>query len=188
MKKRCDWVGELPIYLEYHDTEWGRPNHNGPELFEKFVLDSFQAGLSWITVLRKREHFRNAFDQFDAKKIAAYDQQKIDELLNNAGIIRNRLKIEATIGNAKAYLSIVEEEGDFGKYLWSFVGGKPIINRWKSKQEVPAHSVTSDAMSKALKSKGFKFCGSTICYAFMQAVGMINDHTIDCFCYNEING
>ena len=186
MKKRCEWVGNHPEYLAYHDEEWGRPNYNGAALFEKLILDSFQAGLSWLTVLKKRDNFKQAFDQFDAYKIAQYDEQKIEELMNNAGIIRNGAKIKATIKNAQAYLKIVEEEGDFGKYLWQFVGGQPIVNRWKLMSEVPVNTKESDAMSKDLKKRGFTFCGTTICYAFMQAVGMVNDHTTDCFCYQEI--
>ena len=186
-KSRCAWVGNQEEYIVYHDTEWGRPNYNGPQLFEKFVLDSFQAGLSWITVLKKRENFRKAFDHFDAEKIAAYDEAKIASLLQDKGIIRNRLKIKATIGNARAYLKIVEEEGDFGEYLWQFVNGKPIVNEWKSMSQVPVNTKESDAMSKDLKKRGFSFCGTTICYAFMQAVGMVNDHTTDCFCYTEMD-
>lgn len=186
MKKRCAWVGQQAIYEAYHDKEWGCPNYNSDQLFEKFVLDSFQAGLSWLVVLRKRDNFRVAFDGFDARKIAAYDQQKVEDLMKDKGIIRNRLKIEATITNAQAYLKLNEEEGGFSQFLWNFVGGKPQVNRWKNISEVPTHTSASDAMSKALKKNGFKFCGTTICYAFMQAVGMVNDHTIDCFRYKEV--
>lgn len=185
-KQRCGWVGSHPEYIDYHDKEWGRPEYDGRKLFEKFVLDSFQAGLSWITILRKRENFRQAFDNFNIEKIAGYGEDKVQELMNDAGIVRNQLKIRSTISNAQAYLRIVEEEGDFGKFLWQFVEGQPIVNHRKSMKDIPTHSKESDAMSKAMKKRGFRFCGTTICYAFMQAVGMVNDHTEDCFCYEEI--
>ena len=182
---RCQWVNDEPIYIDYHDNEWGQPVYDDQRLFEFLILEGMQAGLSWITVLKKRENFRKAFDQFDPKKIAAYDQRKITELLNNAGIIRNRLKIAASIQNAKAYFKLKTEKESFSNYLWSFVEGAPIQNRWQTFSEVPATTTLSDQLSKDLKARGFKFVGSTICYAFMQAVGMVNDHTKDCFCYDR---
>lgn len=187
MKKRCDWTTENELYLDYHDREWGVPVHDDRKLFEFLVLDAMQAGLSWFIVLRKRENFRKAFDHFDAGKIAAYDDKKINELLSNKGIIRNRRKIEATIQNAMAFLEVQKEFGSFDKYIWQFVEGKPKKNAWKTMQEIPPKSEESDAMSKDLMNRGFKFVGSTICYAFMQAAGMINDHTVDCFRYNEVD-
>lgn len=182
-EKRCAWVNADPLYISYHDEEWGKPLYDDQKLFEFLLLESFQAGLSWITILKKRENFRKAFDQFDPVKIANYDEDKFDELMQNEGIIRNRLKIKAAISNARCYLAICKEEGSFSKYIWSFVGGKPIVNKWKSIKEVPATSKESDEMSKALKKRGFKFVGSTICYANMQATGMVNDHTTDCCKY-----
>ncbi len=186
-KIRCDWTNNNPYNNEYHDKEWGVPLHDDRKLFEFLILDAFQAGLSWLTILKKRENFRKAFDNFDAEKIAAYDENKIKELLNNQGIIRNKLKIKAAISNAKAFLSIQKEFGSFDKYIWQFTGYKTIVNRWKSWKEIPASTKESDAMSKDLKKRGFKFVGSTICYAFMQAAGMVNDHTVDCFRYSELN-
>lgn len=186
-KIRCAWVNEDPLYIDYHDNEWGKPLYDDQQLFEFLILESFQAGLSWITILKKRENFRKAFDHFDANKIAGYDEHKVEELMQNAGIIRNRLKIKAAITNAQRYLDVRKEEGSFSKYIWSFVGGSPIVNKWKSLKEVPANTDISDEMSKTLKKKGFKFVGSTICYAFMQATGMVNDHTTDCFKYGSIN-
>ncbi|MFH1320181.1 MAG: DNA-3-methyladenine glycosylase I [Bacteroidota bacterium] len=183
---RCAWVTADPLYIDYHDNEWGIPVHEDPKLFEAIVLDAFQAGLSWLTVLRKRENFRNCFDNFDAKKIANYKGKKIIKLLNDKGVIRNKLKIEAAITNAKAFLNIQEEFGSFDKYIWQFVNYKTIVNRWNSIDEIPVNTIESDTMSNDLKSKGFKFVGTTICYAFMQAVGMINDHTIDCFRYRKL--
>lgn len=180
-KPRCAWVTTHPLYLEYHDNEWGRPVYDDRILFEFLILEGAQAGLNWLTVLKKRENYREAFDQFDAHKIAQYNQEKIDALMNNAGIIRNRLKIQASIGNAKAFLIIQQEQGTFANFIWDFVDGKPIHNHWADKTDVPVSTLISDAMSKALKSRGFKFVGSTICYAFMQATGMVNDHTRDCF-------
>ncbi len=188
MKKRCAWVpvGDL-LYRDYHDKEWGVPVHNDRKLFEFMILDSMQAGLNWRIVLAKRKNFRKAFDHFDARKIAEYDAHKIEELLSNKGIIRNRLKIEAAIQNAKAFLAVQREFGSFDAYIWKFVGGSPKINSRKNVNDIPARTQESDAMSKDLLKRGFKFVGSTICYAFMQAVGMVNDHTIDCFRYKELS-
>jgi DNA-3-methyladenine glycosylase I len=171
---------------EYHDREWGVPVHDDRLLFEFLILEGAQAGLSWSTILKKRENYREAFDGFDADKIARYDARKVRELLANAGIVRNRLKISATIGNAKAFLAVRAEFGSFDRYIWGFVGGEPKINRWRSSQRLPAMTAESDAMSKDLKRRGFRFVGSTICYAFMQATGMVNDHALDCFRYNAL--
>ncbi len=184
---RCAWAGSDPLYQKYHDEEWGVPVHDDRKLFEMLILEGAQAGLSWITILRKRENYRKAFSNFDAKKIARYDSAKIDELLQNKGIIRNRLKINAAITNAKLFLEVQKEFGSFDKYIWQFVGYGQIKNSWKSIKENPAKTDQSDAMSKDLKKRGFKFVGSTICYAFMQAVGMVNDHITDCFRYPEIS-
>jgi DNA-3-methyladenine glycosylase I len=181
MKTRCGWSTNDPLYTEYHDEEWGVPVHDDRKLFEMLILEGAQAGLSWITILRKRENYRKAFNNFDAKKIAKYDSKKVKQLLQNEGIVRNRLKIAAAIQNAKCFLSIQKEFGSFDKYIWQFVGGIPINNRRKSLKEIPPTTDESDIMSKDLKKRGFKFVGSTICYAFMQAVGMVNDHTADCF-------
>jgi DNA-3-methyladenine glycosylase I len=187
IKKRCDWVPlDNPLYVTYHDEEWGVPVHDDRLLFEFLILEGAQAGLSWITILRKRENYRKAFDHFDPQKVALYDEEKIEELMQNSGIIRNRRKIEAAVHNAKVFLEIQEEFGSFDRFIWKFVDGKPIINRWKSDKEIPASTPESDIMSKELKKRGFKFVGSTICYAHMQATGMVNDHTIDCFRYEEI--
>jgi DNA-3-methyladenine glycosylase I len=172
--------------VEYHDREWGVPVHDDRLLFEFLILEGAQAGLSWSTILKKRENYREAFDGFDAEKIARYDARKVRELLANAGIVRNRLKISAAIGNAKAFLAVREEFGTFDRYIWGFVGGKPKINQWRSSQRLPARTADSDAMSKDLKQRGFRFVGSTICYAFMQATGMVNDHARDCFRYKSI--
>lgn len=187
-QKVCDWVGNDPVYIDYHNNEWGKPIYDDALLFEFLLLDSFQAGLSWITILKKRENFRKAFDNFDAEKIASYSDDKFESLMQDAGIIRNRLKIKSAILNAKLYLDIVNNEGSFSDYIWSFVGGKPIINHWKTKSEVPVSTPQSDAMSKDMKKRGFKFVGTTICYAFMQAAGLVNDHTTDCFKYSDYNG
>lgn len=184
---RCGWVGTNPLYVAYHDSEWGVPVHDDRLLFEFLVLEGAQAGLSWLTILRKRENYRLAFDGFDPVKIAAYDQHKMQELLADAGIVRNRRKIEATIQNAKAFLAIQREFGSFDAYVWRFVGGKPKKNIWRTMQEIPAHTPESDALSKDLIRRGFRFVGSTICYAHMQATGMVNDHTVDCFRYNEVS-
>ncbi len=180
-KERCQWAGDDPLYCAYHDDEWGVPSHDDRHLFEMLILEGAQAGLSWITILKKRDNYRRAFDQFDADKIARYDQHKIDELLQNAGIVRNRLKINATIENARCYLKVVEEYGSFSDYIWQFVDGEPIVNHWRTLKEVPVTTAESDAMSRVLKKRGFKFVGSTICYAYMQAVGMVNDHVAGCF-------
>ncbi|WP_054941813.1 DNA-3-methyladenine glycosylase I [Paenibacillus ihuae] len=179
---RCAWVNEDPLYIAYHDEEWGKPLYDDRKLFELLMLEGMQAGLSWYTVLKKREHFRKVFDGFDPQKIVQYDEAKIESLMQDTGIIRNRLKINAILRNAEVYLQICREEGSFAGYLWSFTGGKPVINGWKTRSEVPATTAQSDEMSRALKKKGMKFVGSTICYAFMQASGMVNDHTADCFC------
>jgi DNA-3-methyladenine glycosylase I len=181
MKERCGWSGTDPLYIEYHDKEWGVPVHDDRKLFEMLILEGAQAGLSWITILRKRENYKKAFDNFDAKKIARYDQRKVKSLLSNEGIVRNKLKIAATIGNAKAFLDIQKEFGSFDAYVWKFVNGETKHNKHKSLKNVPAKTTESDAMSKELKKRGFSFVGSTICYAFMQAVGMVDDHTINCF-------
>ena len=178
---RCTWCGTDPLYVKYHDEEWGRPVHDDQKLFEFLILESFQAGLSWLTILRKRENFRKAFAGFDPKKVAKFDVRKKKQLLNDAGIIRNRLKIEAAINNAKCFLKIQKQFGSFDKYVWSFVGGKPIINHYQSMSEIPPKTEISDAMSKDTGLHGFKFRGSTICYAFMQAVGMVDDHVEGCW-------
>jgi DNA-3-methyladenine glycosylase I len=182
---RCDWVGADPLYVVYHDTEWGVPEYDDQALFAKLILDGAQAGLSWITILRKRDNYYAAFDNFDPEKIARYDDAKIAELMANAGIVRNRLKIQSTIKNARGYLAILEKTGSFSDYLWQFVGDRPIQNQWSTMADVPAQTMESQAMSKALKKRGFSFVGPTICYAFMQAVGMVNDHTIDCFRFDQ---
>ena len=186
MLTRCAWAGSDDLYLAYHDKEWGIPEFDDRKLFEMLILEGAQAGLSWITVLKKRENYRNLFDGFDVQKIIAYDESKVQELLKNKGIIRNRLKIASVISNARAFIEIQSEFGSFNKYIWSFVGGKPKINEWNSLGDLPANTPESDTMSKDLKKRGFKFIGTTICYAFMQAVGMVNDHTTDCFRYREI--
>jgi len=184
---RCPWPTD-ELYVRYHDTEWGVPVHDDRLLFEYLILEGAQAGLSWHTVLKKRENYRAAFDHFDAEKIARYGDKKIAALLANPGIIRNRLKIHATIGNAKAFLAVREEFGSFDAYLWRFVAGRPVVNRRRSMKEVPARTPASDAMSKDLLKRGFKFVGSTICYAHMQAVGMVNDHLVTCFRHKELAG
>ncbi len=180
-KIRCGWSIKEAIYIEYHDKEWGTPVHDDQKLFEFLVLESFQAGLSWLTVLKKRENFRKAFANFDAKKVSKFDKRKFDALMQDEGIIRNRLKIEAAINNANRFLEIQKEFGSFDKYVWGFVGGKPIVNKRKSLKDVPPTTAVSDAMSKDMGKRGFKFRGSTICYAFMQAVGMVDDHIDDCW-------
>jgi len=184
-KTRCGWCKKDPLYMEYHDTEWGVPIFADDKLFEFLILETFQAGLSWITILRKRENFKKAFDDFDYKKIANYTEAKFEELLLDAGIIRNRLKIKATISNAVAFMEVQQEFGSFSTYIWSFTKGKPIKNKWKTLSEVPATTDLSNIISKDLKKRGFKFVGSTVIYAHMQATGMINDHVVDCFRYNE---
>ena len=184
---RCPWVDlSKPDYIDYHDLEWGVPLHDDQMLFEFLVLESAQAGLSWYTVLKKRGNYRIAFDGFDIEKVAKYDDQNVENLLGNAGIIRNRLKIKSTITNAQYFIEIIEEYGSFDKYVWRFVDGNPIVNQLKSLDEYPATSKASDAFSKDLKQRGFKFVGSTICYAFMQATGLVNDHSLDCFRRQEI--
>jgi DNA-3-methyladenine glycosylase I len=183
---RCEWVSDLPLYIAYHDTEWGVPVHEDSKIFEFLVLEGMQAGLSWLTVLRKRENFRKAFDQFDYHKIAYYDEKKVSELLLNEGIIRNRLKIASVIQNAKAFLEVQKEYGSFDKYIWEFVGNKPIQHNFHTLAEIPAKTEISDMLSKDLKKRGFNFVGSTICYAHMQATGMVNDHTVNCFRYREL--
>ncbi len=184
IKKRCGWCTTDPVYIEYHDKEWGRPVHDDRLLFEFLILEGAQAGLSWLTVLKKRENYRKAFNHFDAAKIARYDDKKVKQLLTHAGIIRNRLKIASSVANAKAFLAVVQEFGTFDQYIWHFVDGKPQKNHFPHFKEIPPKTSISDIMSKDLKSRGFKFVGPTICYAFMQAVGMVNDHTTDCFCYH----
>lgn len=188
LKCRCAWPGEIPIYIDYHDNEWGRPVHDDRKLFEMLILEGMQAGLSWITVLKKREAFREAFDNFDPHKVAAYDDAKIEELMNNEKIIRNRLKINAAITNAKLFLETAEKHGSFDKMIWSYVDNKPIIGHLKELEDMPATTPLSDKISKDLKKLGFKFVGSTIMYSFMQAVGMVNDHITKCFVYNETVG
>jgi DNA-3-methyladenine glycosylase I len=184
-KTRCGWAtGEDMI--AYHDAEWGVPLHDDRELFEFLILEGAQAGLSWSTILRKRENYRKAFDRFDAAKIARYDDRKVAALLANAGIVRNRLKVASTVGNAQAFLAAREEFGSFDAYIWRFVDGRPLQNRWRSMEQVPARTPQSDAMSKDLAKRGFRFVGSTICYAFMQATGMVNDHLAGCFRHREL--
>ena len=184
MISRC-FGGDDPIYITYHDEEWSVPNHDDRHLFEMLILEGAQAGLSWSTVLNKRQNYRRAFDNFDAEKMARYNAKKIKALLGDAGIIRNRLKIASAIQNAKAYLKVRKEFGTFDTYIWQFVGGKPKVNRWRTFKEIPARTAESDAMSKDLKKRGFNFVGSTICYAFMQAVGMVNDHPATCFRHSK---
>jgi len=181
MRKRCDWPGDNKLMIEYHDTEWGVPLHEDRKLFEFLLLDNAKAGLSWQTILNKRENYRNAFDNFVPAKIARYNQRKITSLLNNPGIVRNRLKVQSVVTNALAFLEIQAEFGSFDTYIWQFVNGTPIRNQWKSIKDIPATSLESDAMSKALKKCGFKFVGSTICYAFMQSAGLVNDHLTCCY-------
>ncbi len=182
---RCPWPGS-PLMIEYHDHEWGTPLHDDRKLFEFLVLDGMQAGLTWSSILQRRENYRTAFDNFDAAKITRYDRRRVEKLLKNEGIIRNRKKIESVINNARVFLTVQKEFGGFDNYIWSFVGGKPKINRFRSLKEIPAISEESVAMSKDLKKRGFSFVGPTICYAYMQAAGMVNDHLIDCFRYEEV--
>ena len=185
-KNRCGWCEGDDLYEAYHDQEWGVPVYDDDVFFEFLILETFQAGLSWITVLRKRENFRNAFDNFDYKKIANYQQTKIDALLQDTGIIRNKLKVNATVNNATCFMKVQEEFGSFSKYIWDFVDGKPIKNSIKNYKEAPGNTPLSDTISKDLKKRGFKFVGSTVVYAFMQATGMVNDHEVTCFRYNEV--
>jgi len=184
---RCAWAGDDEFYRRYHDVEWGRPEHGDGKLFEMLVLEGMQAGLSWITILRKRENFHSAFDNFDIDKILQYGEDKIAALLLDPGIIRNRLKIQSVITNAKAFREVQREYGSFDAFLWSYVNNEPIRNHWRAMSEVPAKTDLSDRISRDLKKRGFKFVGSTIIYAFMQAVGMVNDHTTDCFVYHELS-
>lgn len=186
MKKiRCNWVSNDELYIKYHDEEWGKPVYDDQTIFEFLVLESFQAGLSWITILKKRENFRKAFDQFNYKKIATYTDEKIEDLLLDAGIVRNRLKVLATVNNAQCFMEVQQEFGTFSNYIWGFVNNKPIVNAHKSIKEVPATTEISDALAKDLKKRGFKFLGSTAIYAHMQATGMVNDHITSCFCYKD---
>ncbi|UFS70363.1 DNA-3-methyladenine glycosylase I [Geomonas sp. RF6] len=183
---RCSWAGTDPLYVSYHDSEWGVPLHDDGRLFEFLILDGAQAGLSWITILRKREAYRRAFCGFDPATVAAFDEADAARLMADPGIVRNRLKIASAISNARAFLQIQEECGSFDRFIWGFVDGAPVVNRWSSVSEVPATSSVSDAMSRELKRRGFRFVGSTICYAFMQAAGLVNDHTLDCFRWSEV--
>jgi DNA-3-methyladenine glycosylase I len=185
-KIRCAWAGDIPIYIDYHDHEWGRPVHDDGKLFEMLILEGMQAGLSWITVLKKREAFREAFDGFDPNKVVLYDDTKIQELMLNEKIIRNRLKINAAIINARAFLKVVDEYGSFDQFIWKYVDNTPVTGHWKKHENLPATTPLSDKISRDLKKMGFKFVGSTIIYSFMQAIGMVNDHITDCFVYEEI--
>ncbi|MEZ4874343.1 MAG: DNA-3-methyladenine glycosylase I [Flavobacteriaceae bacterium] len=186
MKTRCAWCGDDPLYVRYHDEEWGVPVKDDHTLFEFLILETFQAGLSWITVLRKREHFRKAFDHFDYQKVAKYDDAKIEALLQNENIIRNKLKVKAAVTNAQAFMEIQKEFGSFSNYIWGFVNGKPIKNSLKHLKDAPANTPLSDQISKDLKKRSFKFVGTTVVYAHMQATGMVNDHLMDCFRYSEV--
>jgi DNA-3-methyladenine glycosylase I len=186
MKRRCPWAGTDPLSVAYHDTEWGTPLHDDRKLFELLILEGAQAGLSWLTILKRREDYREAFDHFDPRSVAAYNNRKVEALLRNPGIIRNRRKVEAAVGNARAFLAVQEEFGSFDRYIWRFVGGHPMRNAWNSGEEIPASTPESIAMSRDLKRRGFGFVGPTICYAFMQAVGMVNDHIVECFRYGEL--
>ncbi|MEE8408064.1 MAG: DNA-3-methyladenine glycosylase I [Myxococcota bacterium] len=185
-KTRCSWCGTSDIYVAYHDDDWGVPERDDRALYEKLILDGFQAGLSWLTILRKRDNFRTAFDGFDPEKIARWRKAKIERLMGDAGIVRNRAKIEAAKTNARAYLALRESGITFSDYLWDFVDGETIQNRWRRLKQLPAETQASRAMAKNLKKRGFRFCGPTICYAFMQAVGMVNDHLVDCFRYEQL--
>jgi DNA-3-methyladenine glycosylase I len=187
-RTRCEWVGQEEIYIRYHDIEWGVPVHDDIRFFESLILDGAQAGLSWLTILKRRNNYRRAFGGFDPAVVADYTPEKVDELLLDTGIIRNRMKVESAVRNARAFLAVQEKYGRFDSYIWRFVDGKPLINKWRNMAELPATSPQSEAMSKDLKKRGFSFVGPTICYAFMQAVGMVNDHTIDCFRYAELIG
>jgi DNA-3-methyladenine glycosylase I len=186
MTVRCEWAGTDPLYMAYHDEEWGVPVHDDRLLFEFLVLEGAQAGLSWITILRKRENYRRAFEGFDPQVVAGYDEGKVEALLGDAGIIRNRLKVRSAVQNAQAFLRVQEEFGSFDAYIWQFVGGSPVKNAWRKMSEIPAQTEESRAMSKDLVRRGFRFVGPTICYAHMQATGMVNDHTVDCFRYEQV--
>ena len=187
-RRRCEWAGSDPVLLDYHDTEWGTPEHDDRKLFEFLILEGAQAGLSWLTILRKRENYRRAFDRFDPERVAKYDARKVRSLLTDDGIVRNRLKIRAAVKNAREVLTIQQEFGSFDAYVWRFVGGTPKTNRWTTLAQVPARTEESDAMNRALRERGFGFVGSTICYAYMQAVGMVNDHVIQCFRHKALGG
>jgi len=187
MENRCEWAGDSPEMIAYHDHEWGVPLHDDRLLFEFLILEGAQAGLSWSTILKKRERYREVYDNFDAEKVARYDDAKTAELLSDAGIVRNRLKVAASIDNAKAFLKVKEEFGSFDSYIWQFIGGSPKRNSFSAMTDIPANTAISDAMSRDLKKRGFRFVGSTICYAFMQATGMVNDHVSSCYRYDEIN-
>ena len=184
---RCRWCTGQPIYVEYHDREWGIPLHDDQKLFEMLILEGAQAGLSWITILKKRENYRRAYSRFIPQKVAAFDEAKVSSLLQDEGIVRNKLKVRASVINARAFLKTQEDYGSFNAYIWQFVEGRPLVNEWQKIEDVPAATRESKKMSKALKKRGFKFVGPTICYAFMQATGMVNDHTTDCFRWQEIN-
>ena len=186
MKRRCAWVTDEPLYIRYHDEEWGVPVHNDRRLFEFLILEGAQAGLSWLTILKKRENYRRALSRFDPEKIAAYGRRELRRLLADEGIVRNRLKLAATISNARAFIALRHEAGTFDRFVWSFTGGKTIQNRWKSGREVPSETPEAQALSRALKQRGFRFVGPTIMYAFMQAVGMVNDHAVDCFRHRQL--
>lgn len=185
MKKRCEWVTEDQIYKDYHDKEWGVPIHDDQHLFEMLSLEGAQAGLSWITILKRRENYQKAFDNFDPAIVRTYDEQKIEELRQDKGVIRNKLKIRSVVTNAEAFIKVQEEFGSFSDYLWQFIGGTPTLNDWPSHADVPASTKESELLSKDLRKRGFKFVGPVICYAFMQAVGMVNDHTRECYLYHE---
>lgn len=187
-KRRCTWAGDDPMYVDYHDNEWGRPTHDDRELFELLVLEGAQAGLSWLTILKKREAYREAFDGFDPGAVACYGEAKVEELMANEGIVRNRLKINAAITNAKLFLDVVDEFGSFDAFIWGYVDSEPIVNRWEAQEDVPATTPLSDRISKDLKKRGFKFVGPTIVYAYLQSIGMVNDHVADCFVRQELEG
>jgi len=186
-KKRCQWCTGSEIYQSYHDDEWGVPLHDDNQLFEFLILEGAQAGLSWITVLKKREHYRKVFDQFEPSRVSKYSDKKIEKLLLDPGIIRNRLKVSSTVSNARFFLEVQAEFGSFDRYIWQFTDGKVLQNTWKSLSKIPANTAVSDAMCKDLKKRGFRFVGTTICYAFMQATGMVNDHTTDCYRHSELS-
>jgi DNA-3-methyladenine glycosylase I len=187
-KTRCGWGDSHPLYVDYHDREWGVPTHSEREWFELLTLEGMQAGLSWLTILKKRESFRLAFDRFEPEAVARYDQARVADLLANEGILRNRQKIEAAVGNARAFLALQGELGSFDRYIWDFVGGEPVQNRWRTLEEIPAQTEISSALSKDLKARGFKFVGPTICYALMQSGGLVNDHLVSCFRHAELGG
>lgn len=185
---RCSWAGSDPLYVDYHDREWGVPLHDERRLFEMLTLEGAQAGLSWITILRKRENYRKAFGGFDPAAVARLNRRSVERLLRDPGIVRNRAKVESTIGNARAFLEIQAEHGSFARYLWGFVDGRPLVNRWRRMADVPASTPLSETMSKELKRRGMRFVGPTICYAYMQSVGLVNDHVTDCFRHAELSG